>query len=63
MNCIHCKKHVTEVNLFRTNPPGQNPDWMCEDCIIKIHDKSLIPKDIKNITNIFKNDNQHTRQL
>lgn len=58
MKCISCAKSIQKVNLFRTGEIGQSPDWMCEKCILKLHDKSLIPTEIKKITDILKNESQ-----
>lgn len=53
--CIKCCATIDEKPQFRTNPKGQrNAGWMCEDCIKKFHDISIIPTEVKKITDIIK---------
>ena len=57
MKCIKCGCSGMERVLHRTGEIGQNPEWMCEPCILKYHDKSLIDKDVKKITDIIQREN------
>lgn len=52
MKCTECKKDKDAV--FRTNPIGQdNAGWMCQPCIIKLHDISLIDPEVQEIADLL----------
>lgn len=57
--CIQCGCSVNKRPLHRTNPMGQ-PDagWMCQPCITKHHDKSLIDNEVVELVNIIHSSNQ-----
>jgi hypothetical protein len=53
-NCIKCGVSFFDKPLHRTTEIGnKDPQWMCKECIIDIHDISLIDEDILNITDII----------
>lgn len=55
IKCIKCSVSALKQPLYRTNPKGDvNAGWMCEKCIIKHHDKSVIDQDVKKIADIIK---------
>ena len=48
MKCISCKRDCNAV--FRTNPMGQaDAGWMCNPCIVKYHDASLIDSEVQEL--------------
>jgi len=52
MKCTNCQQEKAAV--FRTNPLGQaDAGWMCQPCIVKVHDASLIDPDTQELANIL----------
>ena len=62
VKCIKCRCFVMERTLHRTGEIGKNPEWMCEPCILKYHDKSVIDEQVKAITDIIQKDNESNRR-
>lgn len=61
MRCIKCNCSASQKTLHRTTEKDNpNPEWMCESCIIKYHDKSLIDEGAKLITDIITQDKYHS---
>ena len=46
MKCIKCSCPCTERMLHRTNPLGEEPNWMCMPCIEKYEPE--LANNIKN---------------
>lgn len=46
MKCSNCKTPVFNTILHRTEPIGDDPNWMCMQCIEKLHPE--LADNIKN---------------
>jgi hypothetical protein len=52
MKCTACE--TDKAAVFRTNPLGQSDaGWMCQPCIVKHHDASLIDPETQELANIL----------
>ncbi|WP_060873828.1 hypothetical protein [Myroides odoratus] len=54
VKCIECGVSFFDKPLHRTTEKGsKDPQWMCEECIVKNHDLSLIDEEVLNVTDII----------
>jgi hypothetical protein len=51
MKCIKCSCSMNQKMLHRTQPLGQNAEWMCIDCIEKYEPE--LAKNIKGDKDYF----------